>query len=96
MGYKVSKEDIVDAALKLATKHGFRRFSREQIANELGVTGGTLNYYFDPIDTVHDAVVLEAAKRRNWPVLVQALAEKHPLAVSMDPKIKREAADTLK
>ena len=96
MGYKVSKEDIVATALSLASKHGFRRFSREQIANELGVTGGTLNYYFDPIDTVHDAVVLEAIKRRVWNVFVQALAEKHPLALKASPEIKREALDTLK
>ena len=95
MGYKVSRDDIVDAALKLATKHGFRRFSREQIANELGVTGGTLNYYFDPIETVHDAVVTASIAARNWPVFVQALAEKHPLAVSVDARIKREALATL-
>jgi AcrR family transcriptional regulator len=52
----ISREAIVDAALRLVDEHGMGGLSIRRIAAELGVDGSSLYHYFSSKDDIVDAV----------------------------------------
>ncbi|WP_221326791.1 TetR/AcrR family transcriptional regulator [Actinoplanes sp. L3-i22] len=61
------RAEIVDAALAVFARKGFRRFSLRQIAEELGTTHVSLRYHFGTKDGLLRAVLDEREDRdRPW------------------------------
>lgn len=91
----MSRQTIVDAAIKLAEKSGFRKVKRESLATKLGIATGTINYHFGTMAKLQDAIVREAIITSNATVLGQALAERHPLALKAPAALRTLAAKSL-
>lgn len=86
------KEQILTAAVQLAPRLGLKGMTRIEVAKAANVANGSVSYHFKSMRKLYAAVVAKAIEGRNIPVLVRALAEEHPLAVKMEPDLKRAAA----
>jgi len=67
------KEQIIVAALKLAKKHGYASITREQIAEEAGISKALITRYFDFAELI-DAVIARGIAERNVKLVSEALA----------------------
>ena len=43
----IRKQEIIDAALRLASKSGYTEITRNQIAEAAGITGPAVQYHFE-------------------------------------------------
>lgn len=68
-----NREDIVDCALQLLARDGVQALTLRGIARELGCVLGTINYHFDNLADLEDAVVARLLER--LPVLDPARPE---------------------
>ena len=60
-----SKQNILDAALKLFAQRGYHNTTIAQIAEEAGVAKGLVNYYFKKKETVMKKKNQKIQKTRN-------------------------------
>lgn len=68
-----NRDDIVDGALKMLTRDGVDALTLRGVARELGCVLGTINYHFDNLADLEDAVVARLLER--VPVLDAARPE---------------------
>jgi AcrR family transcriptional regulator len=73
------KEQILTAAVNLAKKRGLRGLTRVEVAQAAGAATGTINYHFEAMDVLRNAVVEYAIVHEVLEVLAQARAERHVL-----------------
>jgi len=59
----LTQDKILNAALALAKKHGYRGVLKRHIAERLGCATGTINYYFGAMDVLRAEMVAEAKRR---------------------------------
>lgn len=83
---------ILDCALKLAEKHGFRKVRRDAVATLADVATGTVSHHYKSISNLHDEIIRAAVVRENIVVLAQGLAENHPLAKAAPRALRNKAA----
>lgn len=89
------KETILNTALKLAAKKGFRHVTRQDIASAAKVATGSVSYHFDSMRKLQAAMVTRAIEVKDLAVLGQALAERHPLALAAPVDLRGAAARSL-
>lgn len=80
------REQILDHALILAEKIGYKNVRRHHIGESIGCSGSLVPKYCGSVDRMRDDVVRLAAKRSSMTVLVQALADKNPALMDMIEK----------
>ncbi len=56
---------ILDAAVKVAARNGFKKATRTAIAAEAGVTAGLVGVYFKGRETLREAIFAAAVDRAN-------------------------------
>lgn len=83
-----AKQQILEAATKLAEKSCWLMITRTEIVNG---TSGALNYYFGSIAGLREEVMLNAIATGNHRIVAQGLALRHPMAVGAPAKLKKEA-----
>lgn len=64
-----TKERIFNAGLTLARQHGARRVLKKHIAEHLGCAMGTVNFRWETMEKLRDALVAEARKRNDMDLL---------------------------
>ncbi len=67
------KEDILTAALIVATKFHYQHVSRAEIAEQAGVTGTTVQYHFHTMQQLRVQIMRAAIKRECLPVIAQGI-----------------------
>lgn len=83
------KNAILEAALALSVRIGYRKLTRDNVAKAAGVSGPTIMHRFGTIRCLQNRVMMLAIKRGVGPVIVQGLAIKDPLAMKI-PKPRQQ------
>jgi DNA-binding transcriptional regulator YbjK len=96
------KQEILDVAIKLVEANGLRKveyparvLSKENIADELGIAMGSINYYWGSTKLLIDAVLRHAIKTKNTSVIAWGLLERHPIALKAPASLKSQAAKVI-
>lgn len=91
-----TKQEILNAALKCARRHGLYDMTRSQIAREAGTATGTVSFHFTDMIGLRRAIVRHCTTSLKYlDVLGQALAKKDTLAVRAPADVKRAALEAL-
>lgn len=64
---------IIDAALKVAKRDGFKKATRTAIATEAGVTAGLVGVYFKGRDTLRAAILQAAVDAKHKKLVREGL-----------------------
>ena len=88
------RQQILTCALMLAEHlNDYEKVTRLMVAESLGISEAAISKYFSPMSKLHRAIVGEAIKLENIPVLAQALARKHPRTASLPIEVKQQCFD---
>src|SRR5690348_13521835 len=68
------KQEILDAAIKIAEKNGYLSLKREIVAEVSGASSACVSWYFNPIKKLIHAVLEEALAQENLSILIQAVS----------------------
>lgn len=79
------RAEILEAAVRVAARGHYMHTTRQQIADEIGVTGALVQHYFGTMKKLRRAVVRKAIKDENLIVIAQALLARDPHAVHGTP-----------
>lgn len=84
------KQQILDAAIKLAKQVGYHSITRDGVAQELGISHGLINNYFNTIEQLKKEVIKKAIEEQILEIIAQALGmgDKQILKISKDIKDK--------
>lgn len=85
------RAQILNEAVKIATKHGYTTLTRNNVAEAAGVTNGLVSHYFGSINGLKDAVVQKALSDSIFPILAQAILAKDPNVSNISQSLKRRA-----
>ena len=90
----ILKETILHEAVGIARNLGLRAITRQTVARASACAVGTVNYHYETMDALRDAVVDYAVQNEVIEVLAQARAERHPrLKGRLTPALKGRVAD---
>lgn len=87
----IRKEEILAAALILATKHGYTNVARDEIAKQVGVGGSAVQYHFGTMAKLRTELMRYAVKQQNLRVIAQGLAVSDRQAAKASKGLKRQA-----
>ena len=82
----------MEAALKLAAKHGYQHITREQVAAEADVGAGTVNLHYSSMAKLKKEIVRHAVRTENLKIIAQAIVAKDPYARRKLTEEQRQAA----
>jgi len=88
------KQRLIDAAMPLAEQHGYRRVSRDMVAEAAEVSPALLSRYWSA-PQFHTAIMTRAVETANLRVIGQGLADRHPVALSAPIGLRHAAAARL-
>jgi AcrR family transcriptional regulator len=86
---------ILIQALKLAESVGFQNITREMVAYEAGVSGGTVQHHFGTMGEFKAAVVQYAVQTGCLRVIGQAIAAGHVAVANLLPAVRKRALAAL-
>ena len=87
-----TKETILQAAIKMASRDGYRHMKRNDIAITAGVGAGTVNLYFPKgIDSLRSAVMRRAIRDGVTFIVGQGLADRNTYARKAPLELKEKA-----
>ena len=89
------KQEIVEAALRIAEEVGLCGVTRDEVADRAGCSAGLVNHYFGTMSQLQRATIGEAVRVRNLTVLAQGLVMGHPKARNAPEEMRRAAADSI-
>ena len=92
---KARRDEILDAAVKLAAVVGWRELTRDGVAEAAGVSGALVNVYFGTVETLKQKVMKEAVKLRILSIVAQGLADHDIIATTAPARLKSDALKTL-
>ena len=92
---KDRKKLLALAAVRAAEKYGWRAVTRDQIAEEAGVSGGLVTTRLGTMDVIRKTVMRQAVKDRIAKIVAEGLIEKNPEALKADADLVAEARKTL-
>lgn len=88
-------ETILNAAYELACESGFANLRRADIASRADVATGSVNYCFDTLDALRDAVVTKAIEEEQLKILGHALASGNIIAQNAPIELRKKAMISL-
>jgi len=88
---EVRKTQILDAAVILATEHGYTKVSRDAIATAANCSVGLVSLHFGTMLLLKRAIVSAAIDRENLTIIAQAIVERHPKINNASDDLKRRA-----
>lgn len=89
------KDKILSAAVRIAKNGGLVALTRSAVAKAANVAPGSVSYHFDGMPGLVSAVVAEAIRTKNWPIIAGAIVAKHIATEVLSPEFKRTALDSL-
>lgn len=85
------REDILAAAFHLATKRHYQLLTRNEIAEQAGISGPSVQYHFGTMARLRKAIVRAAICRECLAVLSQAILSHDPLVKGISPELRERA-----
>ena len=85
------KEAILRVALDLASRDGYLKITRQQIAEAAGVSTGVINQRFGTMDSLRSDLMRRAVKMQCLPVIAQGLVSKNPHAMKAPIELKEKS-----
>lgn len=89
------RDQILAAALTIATEQGYNALTRDGVANAAGVATGQVNHIFNTMAQLRRAVMRAAVHRELLPIVAQGLAQGDKDAHAAPDWLKRKALDSL-
>lgn len=86
---------MLNAALTLATRHGYQNVTRKQIADVIGVAESLVSHHFGTMANLRRALVRHAIAQECLVVVGQAIAARDPHARRVPPALKMNALQSL-
>lgn len=86
---------ILGAAVTLARKKGIYNLTRIDVSSEAETSAGSINYHFETMDGLRDAVMEYAVKNEVLEIVAQGIVGKHPIALGASDSLHRRAAKNL-
>lgn len=87
----VRSEQILEAAVKLANRAGFRKLTRDRIAKAAGVSDGLVSIYFGSMDNMRDEVMKVAVRDGHLALIAQGVADRNKIAMKAPASLRRQA-----
>ncbi len=75
----MDKQTILNAAVTLAASRGYDNVFKRNISTVLGIGMGTVNYHWGTMDALRTAIVHEAIRTGNRPIVLQAASRRDPV-----------------
>lgn len=92
---EIRKEEILAAALILASDRGYTLVTRGEVADMVGVSGPAIQYHFGTMSKLRCELMRYAVKQRHARVVAQGLATREQHAMRADDRLKREAMEAV-
>lgn len=89
------KEQILDAAVKLAERRGLGGLTRAQIAKAAKVAPGSVSYHLGDMDATRNEIMGHAVRCENVRVVAHGLTTKHPQALAAPEALRTLALESL-
>lgn len=89
------KESIAEWALYIAKKHGLSRMTRSRVAAQARASEGAVSNAYNGMDGLIAEVVRRAVAAREWRVVGEALAMRHPSTKKLPFDVRVEATRAL-
>lgn len=86
------KSQLLEAALKIATRIGYTKVTREAIAKEAKVSPALVSFYFGTTPKMKRDIMRHAVKQEIVEIIAQGLADKNPHAQKAPDDLKKRAA----
>lgn len=91
----IRRDEILAAALLVAAGNHYAHMTREQIAQQAGVAGPTVQHYFGTMALLRRAVMRWAVRTRCLPVIAQGLVAGDVHARGASEELRREALNSV-
>lgn len=85
------KDQILEAAVAVAERDGYTHVRREEVANHIGCSVGTVSRYFNTMNQLRKAVMRHAVHTINLQLIGQGLALRDSQALKASEEIKEQA-----
>jgi AcrR family transcriptional regulator len=85
------KQEILDGAVELATRVGFRNVTRRMAATKAKCALATVSYHFKSIPGLHDAIIRRGIELELSIIVAQGLAEGHKDAINAPRSLRQKA-----
>jgi len=92
---RIGTETVLNAAVKLALQGGFQNLTRDEIAQEAGVSSGTVSQTYGTMIKLKRAVMRYAVQHELYPIIAVGISIGHPNALAAPGDIKRKALESL-
>lgn len=90
-----TKDNLLDAALTVAQRTGYKRMTREEIAQCAGCSPGQVSHLLGTMVQLRRAVLRAALHRQVLSVIAQALTAQDPQVKGLAPSLKRAALESV-
>jgi len=92
---EVRKEEILAAALKLATQGHYLNVTMLQIAAAVKVSGPSIHYHFSTLAQLRCDLMRAAVKQEILPVIAQGLVGNDPRTARISDELKRRVVEAV-
>jgi AcrR family transcriptional regulator len=92
---KQRKEEILEAALKLATKHGYKNLTRHAVADAAGCSIALVSHYFNTFAQLERAIMRAAVTQQVLPIVAQGIARQDGQALKAPFELRKAALQSL-
>jgi AcrR family transcriptional regulator len=88
---KTRKADLLNAALKLAVKHGYQNVTRQQVAEAIDVSCSLISHHFGTMTQFRRALMRHAVTVGNATVVKQGIADGNAQALKAPVELRQRA-----
>lgn len=89
------KEQILEEALKLATKRGYKNLTRHAVADAAGCSTALVSHYFNTFVQLERAVMRAAVTRGILPIIAQGITRQDAQALKAPFELRKAALQSL-
>lgn len=85
-------DHILTHATKLAQRRNYESITREEIAEAAQISPSVVSFHFGSMKHLRNEILRKAVAEENLGVVIQGLANNHPVALKAPLRIKKAAA----
>jgi DNA-binding transcriptional regulator YbjK len=91
----IRKQQILEAAILVALKVGYKKITRKAVAGKAGVSTGLITNYFTPIDILKTEVLIMAVRKEIIELIAQGVGARDPVTRNLPNKLKKKVMEYL-
>ena len=85
-----TRKQILTAAMRIAKRYGLQAVKRDAVASEAECGTGTVNFHFQTVRFLHDAVLAEAVRTRSLHLVAEGIVTGYEVE-GITPELRNEA-----